>query len=54
MTLQEIEREVEVAEKAAASNNNATFMAALQARALWQIALQLARLNESNTQNRLA
>ena len=46
MTLTELEREIEMIDKAAASNNDTRFMAGLQARALWQIALQLARMNE--------
>ena len=47
MTVKEIERELEVVERGANSNADMRHVAGLIARGVWEIARQLAKLNEN-------
>lgn len=46
MTIEEIEKEIETVERGAISNNDSRYVAGIIARGVWQIVLQLAKLNE--------
>jgi hypothetical protein len=46
MTVEEIEREIEHVEKATEANTDLKLIHGLSAKALWQIALQLAIMNK--------